>query len=192
MPRIVGGSAKGRRIKSPSKRVRPATARARKALFDYLSDFIPGSTILDLFCGSGGLGLEALSRGGKSACFVDSAAKSINTAKQNAVLLGLRDQSTFICKDVFRFLRNYNDIVGHKFDLICAAPPYRIAQPQRILDTIAEAEVIDISGVVCLEYDRHTPMPKSNHFKLDRRKVYGETVVEVWDYEPCIKEDTNS
>jgi 16S rRNA (guanine966-N2)-methyltransferase len=156
-------------------------ARARKSLFDHLAGFLPDARVLDLFCGSGGLGLEALSRGAASAWFVDLSARSIDTARENAGVLGFSDRTRFIRKDVFRLLRNFHEISTEKFDLIFAAPPYRIAEPQKILDHIAGAGLLDIGGAVCLEYARHTPAPHSKHFILDRRKVYGETVIEVWD-----------
>ena len=182
MLKILSGKARGRQIKSPPGKVRPATARVRKAIFDYLSGFIPDARVLDLYCGSGGLGLEALSRGACEAWFVDLSERSINVAKQNAVSLGLNEQTRFICKDVFRFLRMSAELEASSFDLIFAAPPYRIARPKQILESIADAQIIAPNGAVCLEYSRHNDSPESSHFTLDRRKIYGETVIDVWDW----------
>ena len=182
MPRIVGGKAKGRIIKSPPGKVRPATARTRKALFDYLAGFTPGAYVLDLYCGSGGLGLEALSRGAAEVWFVDLSARSIDVAKENARILDMYNQSHFIRKDVFRFLRQLPEIISDSFDLIFAAPPYRIAEPQKILDTISASHAIRNGSAVCLEYSRHTEAPVSDKFELNRQKIYGETVVDVWEF----------
>ena len=182
MMRIVGGSAAGRAIKSPPGHVRPATARVRKALFDYLSGFITGARVLDLYCGSGGLGLEAVSRGASEAWFVDISERSIDVARENAASLGMIRQTHFIHKDVFRFLNQFEAISDRKFDLIFAAPPYRTADPQRILNNIAEAGVLEAGSAVCLEYSHHTEAPASSRFRLDRKKVYGETVIDVWDF----------
>lgn len=182
MPKIVGGKARGRQIKTPPGKVRPATARVRKAIFDYLSGFIPGARVLDLYCGSGGLGLEALSRSAVEAWFVDLSERSIDVARQNAVTLGMDEQTRFICKDVFRFLRMAAEMETGSFDLIFAAPPYRIARPKQILESIATAQIMAAEGVVCLEYSRHNDSPVSSHFTLDRRKVYGETIIDVWDW----------
>jgi len=135
-----------------------------------------------LFCGSGGLGFEALSRGASNAWFVDVAVRSIYVAKENAKMLGLNHQTRFIRKDVFRFLNQFEEISEGKFDLIFAAPPYRIAEPQRIMDSIARAGAVASGAAICLEYSHHTPHPASSLYKLDRRKVYGETVIDVWDY----------
>ncbi|MCF7811670.1 16S rRNA (guanine(966)-N(2))-methyltransferase RsmD [bacterium] len=183
MPKIVGGSARGRIIKQPPGKVRPATARARKSMFDYLAEFIKGARVLDLYCGSGGLGLEALSRGAKGALFVDLSERSISTARDNARMLGFWDQSEFICKDVFRFLRQESrETTLDKFDMIFASPPYKISEPKQLLDQIFESGLLDENGSICLEYSKHTEHPDSKYFTLDRRKIYGETVVDIWDY----------
>ena len=180
MPRIVGGSAKGRTIRLPPGEVRPATARARKALFDYLGSALTGAAVLDLYCGSGGLGLEALSRGAAEAWFVDSSQAAIHTARLNGKSLGLLDRAHFACQDAFGFLRRLPLPAHSPFTLIFASPPYRIAEPERILEAVAATDAIKPDGYICLEYSRHTPKPTSSEFHLKRRKIYGETVVEVW------------
>ncbi len=182
MPRIVGGSAKGRTIKLPPGDVRPATARLRQALFDYISQLVPNSRILDLYCGSGGLGLEALSRGSADACFIDLSERSIETAKDNARTLGFLQQSSFHRQDVFKFLKQYDSTIDGKFDLIFVAPPYRIAEPERLLHEIASTSILEPDGVICIEYSKHTNNPSSESFILCRRKIYGETVIDVWEY----------
>ncbi len=181
MPRIVGGDAKGRRLKTPRGKVRPATARARTALFDYLSQVIPGSDVLDLYCGSGGLGIEALSRGANSCLFVDLSPKVINVVRDNVRMCGYWDRAAFEIRDVFRFLHNRPAETVATFDVVMAAPPYKIAEPLRLLDAIDSSGIVAEGGIVCLEYARHTATPNPSFFTLARRKVYGETVLEVWD-----------
>ncbi|MFH0765260.1 MAG: 16S rRNA (guanine(966)-N(2))-methyltransferase RsmD [Calditrichota bacterium] len=184
MPQIVGGMARGRHFKLPPGEVRPATARIKQALFDYLNPIISNSTALDLYCGSGGLGLEALSRGAGHAVFVDNSEKILLSARENTISLGFFDRSHFVQQDVFRFLAQYKVESGPTFDLIFAAPPYRIAEPGRLLRALHESHALEPGGVVCLEYAKHNepPDPTIEHFFLDRRRVYGETVVDVWDY----------
>lgn len=181
MPRIVGGDAKGRRLKTPRGEVRPATARARTALFDYLSQVIPESRIIDLYCGSGGLGIEALSRGAHSCLFVDLSPKVINVVRDNVRMCGYWDRSAFEIRDVFRFLHNRPEILTGAIDVVLAAPPYRIAEPARLLEAIDSSGILCDGGIVCLEYSRHTIAPNPSYFSLARRRVYGETVIEVWD-----------
>ncbi len=181
MPRIVGGIAKGRKLKMPRGEVRPATARARQALFDYLMHLIPGARVLDLYCGSGGLGLEALSRGAETVYFVDISPKVINVVRDNVRALGFWEKSGFDIREVFRFLHNFPPEAAGGFDIIMAAPPYKIAEPKRLLEAIDESHALAPGGIICLEYSRHTEAPNPSFLTLARRKVYGETVVEVWD-----------
>jgi len=181
LPRIVGGTAKGRRLRSPAGGVRPATARARQALFDYLMQMIPEARVLDLYCGSGGLGLEALSRGAASAHFVDIAHKSIRYTYDNVCRLGFEGRASYTCRDVFRFLHQFQPEGFEPFDIIFATPPYKVAQPQRIIEEIAAAGALLPGGLVCLEYSRHTAPPVESLLELIRRRKYGETVIEVWE-----------
>lgn len=181
MPRIVGGEAKGRRLKTPKGDVRPATARARTALFDYLSQIIPGSNVLDLYCGSGGLGIEALSRGANACLFVDLSPKVITVTRDNVRMCGYWEKAAFEIRDVFRFLHNRPEVTIGAFDVILAAPPYKIAEPIRLLDAIDSSGILADGGIVCMEYSRHTPAPNPSFFTLARRRIYGETVIEVWD-----------
>jgi len=155
-------------------------------LFDYLAAVIPGSRVLDLYAGSGGLGLEAVSRGAELALFVDAARSSIEVARENARALGFLDRCRFIRDDVFRFLNRCREAPVGRFDVVFAAPPYRIAQPDRMLAAVDLSEILEPSGVVCLEFARHTagPQPDDRRFSLARRRVYGETVLEVWDHRP--------
>lgn len=184
MPRIVGGTAKGQRIKTPPGDVRPATARVRQSLFDYLSQLLQRARVIDLYCGSGGLGLEAISRGAAEALFVDLSYRSIEVARENSRNLHFIEKTLFIKKDVFRFLNTCRTEPVGRFDIVFAAPPYRIAEPERILSALDGSDIIEPDGVVCLEYSRHTspPQPDTDRFSLDRRRLYGETVIEVWDY----------
>lgn len=179
MIRIVGGSAKGRKLKLPPGDVRPATSRVRQSIFNYLSDVIPDSSVLDLYCGSGGLGFEALSRGAKNAWFVDISRRVIEVCRENSHNLNFNEKCLFSIRDVFQFLKRDPDEI--RFHVIFASPPYKISEPFKILEHIRNGKVLESSGCVCIEYDRHTEMPDPPGFILDRRKQYGETIVDIWD-----------
>ncbi|MFN3820766.1 MAG: RsmD family RNA methyltransferase, partial [bacterium] len=146
-----------------------------------LSELIQDARVLDLFCGSGGLGMEALSRGASLAHFVDRSFKALSAVRENVTLCGFQEKAIITCQDTFRFLRHYREFGGEPFDVVFASPPYRSADPQRLLDAISEAQVTAPGGFICLEYSRHTPSPISSFLKLQRRKVLGETVMEVWE-----------
>ncbi len=184
MLRITGGSAKGRSIKLPTGDVRPAMARARISLFDYLADQVVGARVIDLYCGSGSLGFEALSRNSKSVDFVDNSGTVLKVTKSNALKLGFENRCRFTKTDVFQFLDKYDVEYNKPYDIIFAAPPYKIAEPDEIISRLHRAKALRISGILCLEYPKYGTAPSSDNFTLDRRKSYGATVLEVWDYTP--------
>jgi 16S rRNA (guanine966-N2)-methyltransferase len=119
--RIISGTAKGRILKSvPGDSTRPITDRVKVALFDILAGDIADSSILDLFAGTGGVGIEALSRGARRAVFVDLDPKSIQTIRENLKSTRLGDRAVVIRSDSFRYLGRAEH---EAFDLIYIAPP---------------------------------------------------------------------
>lgn len=118
--RIIAGDAGGRPLKAPPEGVRPTMDRVKAAIFSSLGDMVPGARVLDLFAGSGGMGIEALSRGAASATFVDSNDRCIQCVKENLRRAGVA--ASVQAMDAFRFLDLY---AGEgMFDLIFADPPY--------------------------------------------------------------------
>lgn len=119
--RIITGSARGRRLLSPEGQdVRPTTEKVKESLFSIIQFEIEGRTALDLFAGSGQLGLEALSRGAASAVFVDSSAKSLAVVKENIARTGFADRARTVHGEALSFLRTATE----KFDLAFLDPPY--------------------------------------------------------------------
>jgi len=119
--RVIAGIAKGRRLFSvPGMRTRPITDRVKEALFDILGERVVDAHFLDLFAGTGGVGIEALSRGASSATFVESSARVLSVLRRNLELTGLGDQARVVRRDVFKFIASYK---GQPFDLIYVAPP---------------------------------------------------------------------
>ena len=118
--RITGGELGGRRIRVPRGDVRPTTERVREAIFSILGD-VAGARVLDLFCGSGALAIEALSRGAAEATLVDTRPA---TARRNLEALGLAERARTVRSDAARFLRRAE---ASSFDLVLCDPPYRLA-----------------------------------------------------------------
>ena len=135
--RIIAGRWKGRIIESlKGTSTRPTYDRVKEAIFNILQGYIPDSIVLDLFAGTGNLGLEALSRGCKKAVFVEKnphVAKILNKNRRN---LGCMDQSQVICDDVFHAIKHLSG--KEKFDVIFADPPYNTGLDVKILNAIAE------------------------------------------------------
>lgn len=122
MTRIIAGEFRGRRLTLPAdQRVRPTADRVREAWLSIVTPWIPGAVVLDLFAGSGALGLEALSRGAERATFVEMSVKSVEAIARNLTSFGLDDRATVLKRDALRFLAGYS---GPKFDLAFADPPY--------------------------------------------------------------------
>ena len=137
--RIITGSARGRRLLSPEGfDVRPTTDKVKESLFNILQFELEGREVLDLFAGSGQLGLEALSRGAKSAVFVDSSPRSLDIVKKNIRLTGMEVQASAVAGDAFSFLA----ATDRKFDLVFLDPPYDhklIDKAAALLPVVAES-----------------------------------------------------
>ena len=119
--RVIAGKAKGRRLRSvPGDLTRPITDRAKESLFNILGDEVVDALFLDLFAGTGSVGIEALSRGARRAVFVERNRRAIETIKENLKTTGLAAQAEVIRYDVFKFLARE---AAENFDLIYIAPP---------------------------------------------------------------------
>lgn len=118
--RVIAGEAGGRPLKAPPEGVRPTMDRVKGAVFSSLGDLVLGARVLDIFAGSGGMGIEALSRGAAAATFVDSNGRCIRCVRENLKRAGA--DGSVQCMDAFRFLELY---AGEEmFDIIFADPPY--------------------------------------------------------------------
>ena len=147
--RVITGSAKGRRLKAvPGDTTRPITDRAKEALFSILGDWIVDARVLDLFGGTGAVGIEALSRGAASALFVDKERMAVQTIRDNLRSCELSRRGTVVQGDSFRFL----DETQETFDLIYVAPPQYQGLWRRALEQIdARPELLAEYGVVLVQ-----------------------------------------
>lgn len=143
--RIIAGEFGGRTLQAPSSRlVRPTAGRVREAWFDILHSELNGATVLDLFAGSGALGLEALSRGARCAEFVETDARSLEALKQNIASLGVAGRTAVHRKDSLRFVAGLGQ---HAFDVVFADPPYDTDHAARLVEMFRERRFARILGV---------------------------------------------
>src|SRR5215210_472994 len=173
--RIVAGRWGGRRLATPrGTATRPTSDRVREALFSILGDRVQGARVLDLFAGSGALGLEALSRGAAQATFVDSAAAAIAAVRANLEALGATAEVQRA--DALRFLRTAPGKARH-YDLVLLDPPYRLAA--RLGRELSEAlpAVLAHDALVVSESDRRAPLPLQLPLSDERR--YGDTLIRI-------------
>lgn len=174
--RIITGSARGRKLISPDGRdVRPTPERVKEALFSALQFDIEGRRILDLFAGSGQLGLEALSRGAESAVFVDSSADSVNIVKKNIEACGFADVSRVYNKDYSAFTALCRD----RFDIAFLDPPYKAGLLEPALNSVCG--LMSDYGVIVCEHPDEVKLPETvNGFSVSKVYRYGKIYMTLY------------
>lgn len=149
--KILGGELKGRSIKIPNTTsTRPITSLLRKSIFDSCQFYIENAQVLDLFAGSGAIGIEAISRGAASALFVDTAPIAIDCIRGNLQVLGLRSKSTVIEGCAFKFLEQYEST---PFDILFIDPPYPIGLEgyTKLLDLLSKSNAFCRDSKIFIE-----------------------------------------
>ncbi len=173
--RIVAGRFGGRRLSAPPGRAtRPTSDRVREALFSILGEAVPGARVLDLFAGSGALGIEALSRGASSATFVERAPAALRVLRGNLAALGLEAQ--VVPGDAVKFLRTAS-AASRQYDLLLLDPPYRLAARLGSEISAALAGVPAPGALVVSESDRRSPLTLDLPLQDERR--YGDTLIRI-------------
>ncbi len=189
--RITGGEFRGRIIKAPDgMRVRPTTDKNRQAIFNILQKYghPVDSHVLDIFCGTGALGLEAISRGAASCTFVDRDKTSIAFARENAVLLGVTGYATFIHKEAARIGPRPSGVA--QADLVFADPPYRQGLVYPALAALVQSAagknawlaadaIIVVESEADVAGDELSALP----FALLDTRPYGDTIIRILRYE---------
>ncbi len=154
--RIIAGSAKGRRLKTrDGEDTRPTTDRAREALFAMLQFEIADVRFLDLFAGSGAVGIEALSRGAASAAFVEHDRAAVRCIRENLAVTGFDRQSRLYQQDVLTAVRTFGTD-GERFDIIFLDPPYNKGLEQPVVEEIVRSEVLESGGLLVVESSSKT------------------------------------
>lgn len=172
--RIISGEKKGTRLLSLKKmRIRPTSDKVKGAIFNILSS-VGDKSVLDLFAGSGALGIEALSRGAKEVVFVDNSFSSLVLIRKNLDKLGFKNKSRLIKKDVIRFLKGKFE---EKFDLILADPPYGKGLCQKVLEILSEKKILNPDGILVIEHHKKEKTEKVEDFIFLQEKKYGDTLV---------------
>jgi len=183
--RIIGGIAKGRKLFTPplhEKSIRPTSDRAREALFNILGKRVTQATVLDLFAGTGALGLEAFSRGAQFVVFIDNNHLALQLIKKNILLClngysGNREMRV-IKHDLTRYLpqKKLPAETSSGFDLIFADPPYSQDISFSILEFVNNSSLLTQNGLLIVEERHNVKLPSSlSTLELADRRVYGET-----------------
>ncbi len=176
--RVIAGSAGGVRLAVSKRGVRPTMDRVKAAIFSSLGDTIIGASVLDLFAGSGALGIEALSRGASSVLFVEQNRQSIEVIQKN--LAKTRLEGCVRRQDVFDFLRISSGIA--KFHVVFADPPYeKTKSGERFTETLltnkALVQLLEPDGVFILEKRSAEALSEMKLWRVVRQKAYGATEI---------------
>jgi 16S rRNA (guanine(966)-N(2))-methyltransferase RsmD len=146
--RVITGKARGINLKTPEGlQTRPTADRVKEALFSIIQFDIPSARVLDLFGGTGQLGIEALSRGAKSATFVDASNTACNLIRENLRRTRLQEESRVICSDYLAFLGRCSE----KYDIIFLDPPYAEVFLENALNRITEIDILQSGGIIITE-----------------------------------------
>ena len=176
--RVVAGSARGVPLKAPNgMETRPTADRVKEALFSILHFDIPGAIVLDLFGGTGQLGIEALSRGAKRAVFVDASRAACNLIGENLKKTSFSQQATVVCSDYMSYLKTCRD----SFNLILLDPPYAEVFLENSLKMITEIDILQSGGIIATE----RPAGKSildqiPGFSRSKDYKYGNTIITLY------------
>ncbi len=186
--RVTGGEFCGRTLKVPrTDAIRPTQDRVRQALFNIIQAEVPGSDFLDLFAGSGAVGIEALSRGARSATFVEANRKHLAVLKENLSTIYQLPTTNYqlpttnyFQQDVYRWLSAYS---GPGFSIGFADPPYALGEEKgyaSVLGTLAERGVIRPGGIFIAEMTAVQMAEETPGWELLRDRTYGKTRLCLW------------
>jgi 16S rRNA (guanine966-N2)-methyltransferase len=179
--RVIAGTAKGVRLAPAPRGVRPASDMAREGLFSSIASDVPGAIVLDLYAGTGALGIEALSRGADEAVFVERSAAAAAVVRANLARAHLEDRGKVVRLDTASFVMNGDTSTG-PFDLVLLDPPYDLGPPEldRVLARVAGGWLSPSGWTVVLTRGVRSSMPVIPvDWLVARRLEYGESLVLV-------------
>jgi 16S rRNA (guanine966-N2)-methyltransferase len=176
--RIITGRSKGRRLVTPKGlSLRPTSDRVKESIFNILGKEVVGKIILDLFAGTGNLGIEALSRGAERALFVERGRKALRLIQKNLIQCGLEGRSEIFSKDVIRAIGILKER-GDLFDLILMDPPYEKGLIQKTLMKLQSHRIYHEDSILIIQHDRREPLPETvERWILIRQRRIGDTMI---------------
>jgi 16S rRNA (guanine(966)-N(2))-methyltransferase RsmD len=179
--RIVSGTARGRRLHTPrNSLIRPTSDRVKEALFNILAvqlGSFDGCRVLDIFAGTGNLGIEALSRGADFALFMDRDRDALSLVEKNLRTCGFAERARIVATDALAGLRSLEKS-ERPFRIVFVDPPYGAGLAEKVLECLGCSPLVDENSVVVVEISRKDPLPadSGNLREFDRRH-YGDTVI---------------
>lgn len=172
--RVLGGIAKGRKLKSPlTFSTRPLLGRVKKSLFDIISEEIKGAQFLDLYAGVGSVGIEGISRGVERCVFVEKDAICVKLIKENLIKCDFKEKAEVYQRDVLNDLPYF--LSGKRFDLIFVGPPYNLNLLEKTIKIIIKIELLEENGLVIGQHHfKEVVSQKIGNLEMYRQKKYGD------------------
>jgi len=179
--RVIAGEARGRRLEEPrDQQVRPTTDKVKEALFSAIQFELEGRSVLDLFAGTGQLGIEALSRGAAKAVFVDQSPDSIKLVQHNVGVCGFEERARIVRAESIAYLKS-----GEKYDIILIDPPYASNLAEIAVKTIIQFDILKDNGIIVVESGSAFPFADENgSYYLRREYRYGKINVVLLSRRP--------
>lgn len=178
--KVISGTLKGRNILGYNiDGTRPTMDRVKESVFGTIQSYIPNSIVLDLFAGSGNLGIEAISNGAKYCYFVDNNIEAIKVIKKNIDTFNIKDKSTILHNDYNESLDYfYNSNI--KFDIIFVDPPYKYEIIEKVIDKVIEYNLLNEDGIIVLEFEKDKLKENYENLSLIKNKKYGEKYIYIY------------
>lgn len=178
--RVVSGTFSSRKLFGfDIDGIRPTKDRVKESLFAIINDKLKDSICLDLFAGTGALGIEAISNGANHAYFSDINKEPINTIKMNIDTLNINDRCTVINDNYTRVIKNFNDNNTH-FDIIFIDPPYGKIKIIEVINLLLKNDILNDNGIIVCEYEDETLKEEYEYLKLIKFKKYGRTYISIY------------
>ncbi len=176
--RVIAGTAKGKQLKTPEGMLtRPTTDRVKEALFSIIHFDLPEAIVLDLFGGTGQLGIEALSRGARKAVFVESREDACRLIRENIKRTGFQDRAQVVRSDYLEYLRHCRE----KFDIVLLDPPYAEVFLENALKMITEIDILQSGGIIISERPAGKELPwVYEGYSRSKDYKYGKTLLAVY------------
>ncbi|GAA4712768.1 16S rRNA (guanine(966)-N(2))-methyltransferase RsmD [Brevibacillus fulvus] len=182
--RVIAGEHRGRPLNAvPGKGTRPTTDKVKESIFNMIGPFFEGGVVLDLYAGTGSLGIEALSRGAEKAVFVEMDAKAFSVVKQNVAALRLDERAEIYKIEASRALK----VLGKRalqFDFVFLDPPYAKQKVKENMEDLQKLGLLAEGAIIVAEHDAATELPQLvGHCRSVRQAQYGDTGVTIYRYE---------
>lgn len=176
--RIIAGSLKGMRLSPPTgNKVRPTTDKVKESIFNIIMGYVENAVVVDLFAGTGNLGLEAISRGAAKCYFGDRSKESMALVKKNIASCKVQDKSVTILGD-YTFVLNK---IPEKADVIFLDPPYAVGAIEECLQAISQSGILSEEGIVVTEHNSKEPLPQRvGSLYKEKERRYGSVGITVY------------